>query len=218
MLEAGSNVLLVGFVLFISLPTLIGILPTLAVGVGYLRAAQAGLVQPAAVLRRQWCTAFRQLVPLSLLALVLVVVAVVDVAALQYEETRAAGALSAFALVGIAVVLVRALATLTDLTGRPRTDSPGTPELLREGWAQTRSDLVGTCMLLGAGLVAGVLVWMLPPMSVIAGGLLAHALHAAAARRAPHLPATGSAAGTHVSSQANTLPAALTAGQNKENQ
>ncbi|MGO1316068.1 MAG: hypothetical protein ACTMIR_03400 [Cellulomonadaceae bacterium] len=182
--ETLSDALVVGVAVFVSIPTLVGVVPTIAVGVRYLRAAHEGLAVSLRELLADWRHAFGDLWALGVATVLLAAVLLVDLLAVGHGELRTPGMLSA-ALVTIALcVVLRATGEWSGLDGRaPRARRPAST-LVRSAWTATRHDLSGTALLLAALTMSGVLVWMLLPMAVIVGGMLALAVQAVAARKA----------------------------------
>lgn len=166
-----GEVLLVGAVVLVLSVPVVTFVPALAVGVRHLRRHLVGEADSARRLLGDLAPAVRDLWPLGLVLPVALVLLSFNV---WLAGTGAApggpivGAVSAAVGVGAVVVALR---------------TAGIWEPGRGGWPCVRSavrrarrDLAGSALLLSAAVMCGVLVWMLIPLLLIVGGLLAFAV------------------------------------------
>ncbi|WP_182112236.1 hypothetical protein [Actinotalea sp. JY-7876] len=168
-LELISEVLVVGAVVAVlSLPVVTAV-PALAAGARRVRRGADGFAEPPVrTVVRDTGRALRDWWALALGVPLLVLLVAIDVVLARSGAlpggTAVLVVVAAVAAVG-AVVVLRACGTW----------EPGTRPgpALREAARVSGADLVGSALLLSAAIASGVLVWMLLPLAIVAGGLLA---------------------------------------------
>lgn len=194
--ERGARLALLSETLLVGVYVLAGSLlvvtapAALAAGVAYLRrhvaardASAAGFWRDwRAAVGRTWGTGLIVLVAAVWLAvnrLLLAAGAVPDGRGVVWPLMLVAGA-------SVASVVLRAAGRWSDAEGLPD-DAPGPGARLVAGlpaaWSLTRDDPVGALLLAVAVGLCGVLLWMLPALVLVVGGLLALAVVGVEARR-----------------------------------
>ncbi|AEG43269.1 hypothetical protein [Isoptericola variabilis] len=179
-----GEVLLAGILAAVGSLLVVTAVPSLAAAVAHVRRQVAGLDVGVGRFAREWWAAVRTLWTLGLAA--------VGIAVLLAFDMRLAGsgvlpggqvvaAVVALAAAVAVVVLLRAAGTWSDDEGTPA--GTGAREALVVGAERARDDLVGSVLLLvGVGLCL-TFVWMLPPLALLVGGLLALAVVGVEVRR-----------------------------------
>ncbi|WP_432104158.1 hypothetical protein [Streptomyces sp. bgisy091] len=179
-----SEVLLTGVLTTIGSLLVVTAVPSLATGVAHIRRQAAGLDTGVGRFAREWWAAVRDLWLLGLAGFAVVGLLAFDLLIV------ASGALPGSRLVALmvgvsaalaAVVLLRTAGAWSDRTGRPA--SATVRELLTEATSATRDDLTGSVLLIVAVVLCSTFVWMLPPLLLLVGGLLALAVVGVEARR-----------------------------------
>lgn len=173
-----GEVLLVGAVVLVLSVPVVTTVPALAVGVRHLRRFVAGEADSAGRLLSDVVPALRDLWPLGLLAPAALML-------LGYNLWFAGTGLSSGGqVVGVVSAGVGAAVVVVVLRV-PGTWVPGQHwwHPLRAAARRARHDLSGSVLLLAAVGMCGVLVWMLTPLVLIVGGLLALAMLAVENRR-----------------------------------
>lgn len=175
-----GEVLLVGVIVgVLSLPV-VTMVPALTVGVRHLRRHLVGEADSTRRLLRDLPPAVRDLWPLGLLTPVVLALfsfnlwlATTDLA----PGGWGVGAVSAVLGVVVVVVVLRVAGTW----------EPGQRwwPAVRVAGRRARQDLAGSFLLIGAVVMCGVLVWMLMPLVLVVGGLLAFAMLAVEYRLGP---------------------------------
>lgn len=166
-----GEVLLVGAVVLVLSVPVVTTVPALAVGVRHLRRFLAGEADSARRLVHDIPPALRDLWPLGLLtpaALALLAYNLWFAGVGHSSGGQVVGAVSAVVGVGVVVVALRVAATWT----------PGQHwwTALREAARRARVDAAGSALLVAAVVMCSVLVWMLPPLVLVVGGLLVLAM------------------------------------------
>jgi|BarGraNGADG00312_2_1021985.scaffolds.fasta_scaffold22740_2 hypothetical protein len=175
-----GEVLLVGVIVgVLSLPV-VTMVPALTVGVRHLRRHLTGEVDSTRRLLRDLSPAVRDLWPLGLLTPVALALFGFNVWLARTGLApggRVVGAVSAVVGVVMVVVVLRVAGTW----------EPGQRwwPAVRTAGSRARRDLVGSCLLVAAVVMCVVLVWMLTPLVIVVGGLLAFAMLAVEYRLGP---------------------------------
>jgi|SRR5665647_900571 len=166
-----AEVLLVGLVVAVLSIPVLTILPALAAGVVHLRRHLDGRGDRVADLLRLFVVACRGVWLVSIAGVGAVLVLGFNIWLLRTtaaDAFRLPGIVSGVVLAALAVVLLRS-------AGGWRPGSAWWPAV-RAAARRSRDDLRGTGMLLIALVLAGVIVWMLVPLALVVGGLLALAV------------------------------------------
>ena len=174
-----GEVLLVGAVMLVLSAPVVTAVPALAVGVRHLRRFLAGEGDSAGRLVSDIVPALRDLWPLGLLApasLMLLGYNLWFAGTGLSSAGQLVGWVSAAVAAALVVVVLRAAGTW--VPGQKPVWRP-----LRAAARRARLDLGGSVLLLAAVVMCGVLVWMLTPLVLIVGGLLALAMLAVENRR-----------------------------------
>lgn len=194
-----SRFALLGETLLTGLLVLVGSLPVvtlpaaLAAGIAHLRRHLGGYDSSLRTFVRDWLAAVRGLWMLGVFLVAAVVVVVLNTGLTTSGALPGASAVrwvTWAAAACAAVVLVRAVAAWSDDAAPDSVVTPGTGTvrvLLAHGAARTRDDVAGSALLVGALAMCVVLVWMLPPLVLVTGGLLSLAAVAVETRRLDRL-------------------------------
>jgi hypothetical protein len=182
-----GEVALTGVYVLVGSLLLVTLVPSLAVGVAHLRREIHG--HPVSLRRfaAEWWSATKALWPIGLAGVVLAVLLVGDwqlaTSGLLPGGTIVAGVVALFAAAAI-VVGLRAAGAWSDDDGEP---VPGrnARAAVSTGADLSVDDLGGSFLLLGAVLMTAVVLWMLPLLALVVGGLLALAILAVEIRRRP---------------------------------
>jgi len=175
-----GEVLLVGVIVgVLSLPV-VTMVPALTVGVRHLRRHLVGEADSTRRLLRDLPPAVRDLWPLGLLTPVALALFAFNVWLGRTDLApggRMVGAVSAVVGVVVVVVVLRVAGTW----------EPGQRwwPAVRVAGRRARQDLAGSFLLIAAVVTCGVLVWMLTPLVLVVGGLLAFAMLAVEYRLGP---------------------------------
>jgi hypothetical protein len=163
---------------------LVTLVPSLAAGTAHLRRHLSGRETTVRRFAAEWWAAVRDLWLLGLAVLALAVLLVGDwqlaVSGVVPGASVVAVVVALFAAGAVAVVL-RAACAWADADGEP---VPGTTtrRALSVATERATDDLTGSTLLAAAVLMAAVLVWMLVPLALVVGGLLALAVVAVETR------------------------------------
>jgi hypothetical protein len=187
---------LLGETLLTGLLTLVGSLPlvtapaALAAGAAQLRRHLGGYDTSVRAFVRDWLAAVRSLWVVGLLLPVAAVVVWANTGLTASGELPGASVVrwvTWAAAACAAVVVVRAAAAWSDddpgQGSRAARGSASPWQELSRGVARTRDDVSGSVLLLAALVMCAVLVWMLAPLVLVAGGLLSLAAVAVETRR-----------------------------------
>ncbi|GAA3888903.1 hypothetical protein [Streptomyces sedi] len=164
-----GEVVIVGAVVAVLAVPLVTLLPALAAGVAHLRRQLTGHSVRMADLLRDFATAWGELWRLSLAALGAALVLLWNVSLAQAGLVPGAGGLRVLTwalLLAWAVLLLRVAA-------RWRPGAERGAALLRLSAEEAPRDPGGSALLAAGVLLCGTFVWMLPPLLLLAGGLLA---------------------------------------------
>ncbi|MEG3616103.1 Poxvirus protein I5 [Isoptericola haloaureus] len=180
-----GEVALVGVLVALGSLLLVTLVPSLAAGVAYLRRDVVGADTRLARYWREWAAATRALWPLGLAVGALAVLLVGDwqlaTSGLLPGGEIVALVVALFAA-GAIVVVLRATGAWSDDEGEPD-PAATTRRALSVGSDRAVEDLSGSALLLGAVVMAAVLVWMLLPLVLVVGGLLVLAVVGVERRR-----------------------------------
>ncbi len=179
-----GEVLLAGVLVTVGSLLVVTAVPSLAAAVAHVRRQVSGCDVGVGRFAREWWAAVRALWQLGLLAVGIALLLTFD---LQLARSgflpggEVVAAVVAIAAAIAVVVLLRAAGTWSDDEGSPQ--GAGARAALVTGAQRARDDLVGSALLLvGVGL-CWTFVWMLPPLAVLVGGLLALAVTGVEVRR-----------------------------------
>lgn len=173
-----GEVVITGVVVAVLAVPLVTLLPALAAGVAHLRRQLTGHSVRMAELLRDFAAALRALWPAALGSLAVAAVLLWNLSLAQAGLVPGAGGLRVLTwalLLALAVLLLR-------LAAGWRPGDAGRAAPLRESAARAVADPGGSALLAAGVLLCGVFVWMLPPLVLLAGGLLALATVAVDAR------------------------------------
>jgi len=166
-----GEVLLTGVIVAVLSLPVITLVPALAVGVRHLRRHLVGEADSARRLLRDLPPAVRDLWPLGLLSPVVLALLAFNVWLARAGLVPSGQVvLAVSAAVGVVVVVVPLRVAGTWEPGRR-----GWPTV-RAAAGRARGDVAGSFLLLAAVLMSAVLVWMLIPLVLVVGGLLAFAV------------------------------------------
>ncbi|SOD58579.1 hypothetical protein SAMN06297387_101219 [Streptomyces zhaozhouensis] len=184
-----GEVVIVGAVVALLAVPLVTLLPALAAGVAHLRRQLTGHSVRMADLLRDFAAAWRALWRLSVGALAAALVLLWNVSLAQAGLVPGAGGLRVLTwalLLAWAVLLLRVAAGW-----RPGAEggAGASAALLRGAAGAAVRDPGGSALLAAGVLLCGTFVWMLPPLLLLAGGLLALASVAVESRAARGLGA-----------------------------
>ncbi|MFV2143578.1 MULTISPECIES: hypothetical protein [Isoptericola] len=180
-----AEVAITGVLVAVGSIALVTLVPSLAAGVAHLRREVSGRETSVRRFAVEWWAAARALWPLGLATLALAVLLIGDwqlaASGVVPGATVVAVVVALFAAGAVAVVL-RAVGAWSDDDGEP---VPGatTRGTLSVATQRAADDLTGSALLAAAVLMAGVLVWMLVPLVLVVGGLLALAVVGVEVRR-----------------------------------
>ncbi len=179
-----GEVLLAGVLVTVGSLLVVTAVPSLAAAVAHVRRQVSGREIGVGRFAREWWAAVRSLWPLGLAAVAVALLLMFD---LQLATSgalpggRLVAAVVAVAAAVAVVVLLRAAGAWSDEDGTPR--GAGARDALVTGAERARDDLAGsTLLLVGVGLCA-TFVWMLLPLVLLVGGLLALAVTGVEMRR-----------------------------------
>ncbi|MCK9792851.1 hypothetical protein M1843_03695 [Isoptericola sp. 4D.3] len=183
-----AEVVLAGVLVALGSLLLVTAVPSLAAGVAHVRRQVTGRDIGVARFARDWWAAVRALWPLGLAA-----VGVALLLALDWQLARSGllpGAEVVAVVVAVAaaaavVVLARAAGAWSESTGPSTGAAPpmSARQALAEGSRRMQDDLTGSVLLAVAAALCVVFVWMLPPLALVVGGLLALAVVGVETRR-----------------------------------
>ncbi|MEU4364708.1 Poxvirus protein I5 [Promicromonospora sp. NPDC023987] len=191
----GEGFALLGETLLTGVLVLAGSIPVvtvpaaLAAGAAHLRRYVGGYDTSVRGYAHDWLAAVRNLWVLGVLLLGVVAVVVVNSGLTASGVLPGASAVrwvTWLAAACAAVVLIRAATAWSDDAAGGAGTAPGAGgarQVLSRGAARSRDDLTGSALLLAALVMCVVLVWMLTPLVVVAGGLLSLAAVAVETRR-----------------------------------
>lgn len=193
-----GEVLLAGVLVAVGSLFVVTAVPSLAAAVAHVRRQVSGREVGVGRFAREWWAAVRSLWPLGLAAVAVALLLMFD---LQLATSgvlpggRAVAIVVAVAAAVAVVVLLRAAGAWSDEEGTPV--GAGAREALGTGAERARDDLVGsTLLLVGVGLCT-TFVWMLLPLVLLVGGLLALAVAGVEVRRRGLAPARAERSGDH---------------------
>ncbi|WP_139820742.1 hypothetical protein [Krasilnikoviella flava] len=183
-----AEVVLAGVLVALGSLLLVTAVPSLAAGVAHVRRQVTGHEIGVARFARDWWAAVRALWPLGLAA-----VAVALLLALDWQLARAdvlpgasvVAVVVAVAAAAVVVVLARAAGAWSEGADTSSGSATGMTarEALAAGAQRTQDDLTGSVLLAVAAALCVVFVWMLPPLVLVVGGLLALAVVGVEIRR-----------------------------------
>ncbi|NOV96013.1 hypothetical protein [Isoptericola halotolerans] len=180
-----AEVMITGLMVAVGSLALVTLVPSLAAGVAHLRRDLGGRETSVRRFAAEWWAAVRALWLLGLATLALAVLLVGDwqlaTSGVIPGASVVAVVVALFAAGAVAVVL-RAVGAWSDDDGEP---VPGatTRATLSVATQRAVDDLTGSALLGAAVLMAVVLVWMLVPLVLVVGGLLAMAVVGVEIRR-----------------------------------
>jgi hypothetical protein len=163
-----GEVVITGAVVAVLSVPVVTALPALAAGTAHLRRHLTGESVRVADLLRDFRAAWRVLWPAGLAAAGVALLLLWNLSLAQADVIPGSGGVLAVALLLLALLPVLMLRTA--VVWRPER---ALPDLLREAADATRHDLAGSVLLLVACGMALMFVWMLPPLVLLTGGLLA---------------------------------------------
>lgn len=174
-----AEVVLAGVLVALGSLLLVTAVPSLAAGVAHVRRQVTGHDIGVARFVRDWWAAVRALWPLGLAAVAVALLLALDWQLARADVLPGAGVVAvvvALAAAAVVVVLARAAGAWSE----PVADGDG-PRLtaraaLSVGAQRTQDDLTGSVLLAVAAALCVVFVWMLPPLALVVGGLLALAV------------------------------------------
>jgi hypothetical protein len=179
-----GEVLLAGVLVTVGSLLLVTAVPSLAAAVAHVRRQTTGRDIAVGRFAREWWAAVGALWPLGLAAVAVALLLDFDLRLASSGVLPGAEVVAAVVAVAAAiavVVLLRAAGAWSDDDGTPR--GAGVRQVLAEGVDRTRDDLAGSVLLLVAVGLCVTFVWMLPPLVVLVGGLLALAVAGVEVRR-----------------------------------
>lgn len=175
-----GEVLLVGVIISVLSVPVVTVVPALAVGVRHLRRHLAGEADSTRRLLHDLPPAVRDLWQLGLLTPLALALFGYNIWLGRTDLApggRVVGAVSAVVGVMVVVVVLRVAGTWEPgRHWRPAVSAAG---------RRARRDLAGSFLLIAAVVMCGVLVWMLAPLVLVVGGLLAFAMLAVEYRLGP---------------------------------
>ena len=180
-----AEVAITGVLVAVGSIALVTLVPSLAAGVAHLRRDVTGRETSVRRFTVEWWAAVRTLWPVGLATLALAVLLVGDwqlaTSGAVPGATVVAVVVALFAAGAVAVVL-RAAGAWSDDDGEPVAGATarGTLSVATQ---RAADDLGGSALLAAAVLMAAVLVWMLVPLALVVGGLLALAVVGVEVRR-----------------------------------
>lgn len=179
-----GEVLLAGVLVTVGSLLVVTAVPSLAAAVAHVRRQVSGNEIAVGRFAREWWAAVRSLWPLGLAAVAVAVLLTFDLrlaASGALPGGQVVAAVVAVAAAVAVVVLLRAAGAWSDEDGAPL--GVGARQALVTGAERARDDLVGSVLLLvGVGLCT-TFVWMLLPLVLLVGGLLALAVAGVEVRR-----------------------------------
>ncbi|WP_418274990.1 hypothetical protein ACNHYB_08890 [Isoptericola jiangsuensis] len=182
-----GEVALAGVMIAVGSLLIVTLVPSLAAGVAHLRREIHGHPTSLRRFAVEWWAATRTLWPLGPAALGLAVLLLGDWQ-LATSGVLPGGEVVALVVAvftaGAIVVGLRAAGAWSDDDGAPD-PSARTPTVLSTGADRTVDDAGGSVLLLAAVLMTAVVLWMLPLLALVVGGLLALAVVAVEIRRRP---------------------------------
>ncbi|WP_407319169.1 hypothetical protein UQW22_02025 [Isoptericola halotolerans] len=180
-----AEVALTGVLVAVGSVLLVTLVPSLATGTAHLRRHLSGRGTDLRRFATEWWSATRALWRLGLATVALAVLLVGDwqlaTSGVVPGASVVAVVVALFATGAVAVVL-RAAGAWSDDDGEP-VPAATTRRALSVAAERATDDLTGSALLAAATLMAAVLVWMLVPLVLVVGGLLALAVVAVEIRR-----------------------------------
>ncbi|PRZ09552.1 hypothetical protein BCE75_102266 [Isoptericola sp. CG 20/1183] len=180
-----AQVAVTGVLVAVGSVPLVTLVPSLAAGVAHLRRDLTGRDTTLRRFAADWWAAVRSLWLLGLAVVALAVLLIGDwqlaASGVIPGATVVAVVVALFAAGAVAVVL-RAAGAWSDDDGEP-VPGASTRATLSVATGRATDDLTGSALLAAAVLMAAVLVWMLLPLALVVGGLLALAVVGVETRR-----------------------------------
>ena len=181
-----AEVVLAGVLVAVGSLLLVTAVPSLAAGVAHVRRQVTGHDVGVSRFVRDWWAAVRALWPLGLAA-----VGVALLLALDWQLARAdvlpgasvVAVVVAVAAAAVVAVLARAAGAWAESTDGQDAGARTARQALAVGVQRTQDDLTGSVLVAVAAALCVVFVWMLPPLVLVVGGLLALAVVGVEVRR-----------------------------------
>ncbi|MCA5892251.1 hypothetical protein LEP48_02660 [Isoptericola sp. NEAU-Y5] len=189
-----AEVALAGVLVAVGSVLLVTAVPSLAAGVAHVRRQVSGHDVGLGRFARDWWAAVRSLWTLGLAAVGVALLLVLDWQLASSGVLPGADVVAvvvALAAAVVVVVLARAAGVWAE-GAAPATGSRGDVTVRRAlaaGARRAQDDLGGSALLVAAVGLCAVFVWMLPPLALLAGGLLAMAVVGVEARGVTDRPA-----------------------------
>jgi len=185
-----AEVALAGVLVFVGSLLLVTAVPSLAAGVAHVRRQVSGHDVGLRRFVHDWWAAVRALWPLGLAAVGVALLLAFDwqlASSGLVPGAEVVAVVVALAAATLVVVLARAAGAWAEGPSPVSGPSAAVParQALTTGARRSQEDLGGSALLVAAVVLCGVFVWMLPPLALLAGGLLAMAVVGVEARRRP---------------------------------